>query len=115
MLSILAVLSAIALYNVRAGDTSAYVATMKSDLRYLALAQEEHYSEFDRYAAAVGDLDYHASPGVTIELATASEGWSARASHARRSADRTFCAIYHGTVVPPFPATREGVPDCIAP
>lgn len=112
VLSIIFVLSGIAIYNMRSADTGAYVATMESDLRYLALAQEEYYSEFDGYANAIAVLDYHASPGVAIALQVDAMGWSAVATHAQRSSDRTFCAIFYGDVPPVFPATLEGAPGC---
>lgn len=113
VMSILVVLTTIALHNVRQASTLAYLATMQSDLRHLAAAQEEHYSETEGvYASSVAALEFSPSPDVEIELQVADHGWTARASHRKRRPAEVFCAIYYGEVEPYFPASKEAVPSC---
>ena len=87
----------------------AYQSAMKSDLRYLASAQEVLYSDSLRYGA-LSELEFTASEWVTVDVTFAGDsGWSATATH---SALMTQCTVFYGPIEPPDPDAVEGEPHC---
>jgi len=107
----------------------AYVATMKSDLRNMAMAQELFYSNSLSYTSLVGDgmglgcprsmgialatcpgVDWSPSPNVIVELFGDEAGFSSRLTHTNIP-DR--CAIFTGSPGTVFaPATQDGLLVC---
>jgi type IV pilus assembly protein PilA len=117
---IIGILAAIAIPKFASTKEKAYLASMKSDLRNLATAEEGFFADKQLYTnvaasnlAGVATADpatgFVPSAGVTITgTATGGTGWSAVTSH---SATAKTCAIYIG-VAAVAPATVEGEPKC---
>lgn len=110
---IIGILAAVAIPKFSATKGKAYIATMKSDLKNLASAQEAYYYERSvYYDGAIPDpsMPFSPSTGVSVNIVSADvAGWSANASYAGIP---NICAIYIGTAAPPAPATVEGSPAC---
>lgn len=117
---IIGILAAIAIPKFANTKEKAYLASMKSDLRNIATAQEAYFADNQVYtnmsASNVGGVatpdaatNFVPSAGVTIAAtATAGTGWSATASHSGTS---KTCAIFLG-VAAVAPATVDGEPKC---
>jgi type IV pilus assembly protein PilA len=118
---IIGILAAIAIPKFASTKEKAYLASMKTDLRNGATAQEGYFADNQVYlSGAASNLAGVATPlvalgsfvpsaGVTITfVATAGTGWSATTTH---SATARTCAIYIG-VGAVAPATVEGEPKC---
>ena len=91
----------------------AYIATMKSDLRSLTVAQIAYFDYNLKYAPATAILDFNKSPGVNIIWLGGPRGYTARAIH--KMVGSQWCAIFFGDPSPaPIhrPATIEGVIAC---
>ncbi len=89
----------------------AFLASMKSDLRNLATAEEAYFYDNSTYATSLASLVAFApSTGtvVTINQATMA-GWSATAS---RSGLPKQCYLFVGNVAPVGAATVEGQVTC---
>ena len=120
---IIGILAAIAIPKFASTKEKAYLASMKSDLRNAATAQEGYFADNTTYlsgaaanvppaapAPLVALGGYTPSSGVTVTFtATAGTGWSAVATH---SATAKTCAIFVGAVAPVAPAVVEGEPKC---
>ncbi|HVE77919.1 MAG TPA: type II secretion system protein [Gemmatimonadaceae bacterium] len=117
---IIGILAAIAIPRFANTKEKAYLASMKSDLRNLATAQEAYFSDNQVYipSGAASNLgstpvsignNYVPSSGVTITIAsTSGTAWSATGTH---SGTTKTCAIFIGGSVV-APATVEGEPRC---
>ncbi len=118
---IIGILAAIAIPKFASTKEKAYLASMKTDLRNGATAQEGFFADNQLYSSGTGSNiggvatpivalgNYVPSAGVTVTFtATAGTGWSAVASH---SATTRTCAIFIG-VGAVAPATVEGEPKC---
>jgi type IV pilus assembly protein PilA len=105
---IIGILAAIAIPKFSNTKEKAYIASMKTDLRNLATAQETYFADNNSvYAGSTTAMGttYHASTGVTVTIGTVTgTGWSATASHP--STTKT-CTITLGSG-----ATTEGTPVC---
>ena len=116
---IIGILAAIAIPKFAATKQKAYLATVKTDLRNLATAEEGYASNnsgqyFSHNYAAPSDSTNGFAPSAGVSInATAGgagvNGWSATGTHA--SAPGVTCAIFVGTA-PVAPATNEGAPAC---
>ena len=81
-----------------AGDEQVQ-ATLRSDLRMLAGAQEESMADNGYYAARASDLGVTASPGVRLSVIQGDRnGWSAVAAS---TATDDECAMYQGDIRSP--------------
>jgi len=108
---IIGVLAAIAIPKFQNTKGKAYAASLKSDLRNLAVAQEAYFQEENTYAPSLGDLPLRPSSGVVLTITQATtSGWSARATH--HASSPLVCALYFGSVPAVAPATTEGVVAC---
>ena len=109
---IIGILAAIAIPKFAMTKGKSYTASIKSDLRNVATAQEAYFYENSTYATATSQLNLRASPGVTIDIvgATAS-GWSATAWHV--AASPIECGLFMGNQSPVSGATVEGVIGCV--
>lgn len=85
-------------------------ATMRSDLRNVASAQEAYYSNQQTYTSDVAALPIRLSPGVKVEINASAIGWTARATHEK--AGNHACALAHGDIPPISPATGAGILVC---
>jgi prepilin-type N-terminal cleavage/methylation domain-containing protein len=126
---IIGILAAIAIPKFASTKEKAYIASMKSDLKNLATAQEAYFSDSLKYIPAgsaknipgtttgfpsgctVGtNCLFVPSAGVTVTItASSAADWRATATHA--AAPSRTCAIFIGTTVE-NPATVEGEPKC---
>lgn len=108
---IVGILAAIAIPRFEVTKGKANAAALRSDLRNLATAEEGYLFEFAAYTTDKTPLHYSASPGVTVDIVSASaSGWSAMATHP--SSFPLTCAVFYGTVTPLAPATIEGLVSC---
>jgi type IV pilus assembly protein PilA len=111
---IIGLLAAIAIPKFANTKEKAVVASMKSDLRNLASAQESYWVENRTYYNGVipsGLLQFQTSPGVTVTIVTGDDaGWSARATGVPLT--NTQCVIFYGTVPPIPPATADAAVAC---
>jgi type IV pilus assembly protein PilA len=89
----------------------ALVATMKSDLRNLATAEESYYYDNSTYAPTTDELpSYQPSVGVTVSVNQATQGgWSATAASATVTRQ---CFLFVGNATPVGAATQEGQVAC---
>jgi prepilin-type N-terminal cleavage/methylation domain-containing protein len=121
---IIGILAAIAIPKFASTKEKAYIASMKSDLRNLATAQESYLSSQNPPAYAAGTWTtaaaltdpvtkstlYTPSSGVTVAATAVAGGWSASATHTQ--APGRTCAIFIGAAPALAPATVEGEPAC---
>ena len=108
---IIGVLAAIAIPKFQSTKGKANAATLKSDLRNLATAQEAYFYEHLAYTTNVASLNVSLSTGVTITWGTVgTTGWSAKLTHPL--AYPIECAMFMGAVPALAPATVEGQLVC---
>ena len=104
---IIGVLAAIAIPKFQSTKGKANAATLKSDLRNLATAQEAYFYDNQTYTTSTAAMNVSLSSGVTITWGTVNgAGWSAKITHPL--AFPIECAMFVGTVPPMPPATVEG-------
>lgn len=89
----------------------AFLASMKSDLRNLASAEEEYFYDQQTYTTVTANLaSFRPSTGVTVTVGQAHQGgWSATASHSNTARQ---CFLYIGNATPVGNATSEGQVTC---
>jgi type IV pilus assembly protein PilA len=108
---IIAILASIAIPKFKNTKGKAYATTLRADLRNLATAEEAYFYDNDVYSTTLGGLQYSSSPGVVVNITTATAvGWSASATHP--AASPLTCALFVGPVTPAVPAVVEGVTAC---
>jgi prepilin-type N-terminal cleavage/methylation domain-containing protein len=110
---IIGILAAIAIPKFVNTKEKAIVASMKSDLRNLASAEESYWVENRTYytGAVPGALQFQTSPGVTVSIVNGDDaGWSAKATGAPLTTMQ--CVIFYGTVPPIPPATVDAAVAC---
>jgi prepilin-type N-terminal cleavage/methylation domain-containing protein len=111
---IIGILAAIAIPKFANTKEKAVVASMKSDLRNLASAQESYWVENRIYYNGVIPAPaflFQTSPGVTITIVNGDDaGWSAKATGVPLT--NTQCVIFYGTVPPIPPATADAAVAC---
>jgi type IV pilus assembly protein PilA len=111
---IIGILAAIAIPKFANTKEKAVVASMKSDLRNLASAQEAYWVESRTYYGGVipaAGIQFNPSPGVLVVIVAATDaGWSARATGLPLTA--TQCVIFYGTTPPIPPATADAAVAC---
>jgi len=120
---IIGILAAIAIPKFASTKEKAYLASMKSDLRNLATAEEGYFADNQAYLAGSASnlvgvatpLDattqYVPSAGVTVTVVAAANParWSAHATH---TATLKVCDIFMNQAGPVGLATVEGEPKC---
>jgi type IV pilus assembly protein PilA len=111
---IIGILAAIAIPKFANTKEKAIVASMKSDLRNLASAQEAYWVENRTYYGGVvpgPGLQFNLTSGVTIAIVNFTDaGWSARAKGLPMT--KTECVIFYGTVPPIPPANADAAVAC---
>ena len=119
---IIGILAAIAIPKFANTKEKAYLATMKSDLRNLATAQEGYFADAKSYFSGTAQNDgkgstsslgggYVPSSGVTVTVATSSNGWLATAGMASTVTTKS-CYIFVGTGTANNAAKSDGEPAC---
>ncbi|HWJ20722.1 MAG TPA: hypothetical protein VNS52_00085, partial [Gemmatimonadaceae bacterium] len=116
------ILAAIAIPKFASTKEKAYLATMKSDLRNLATAQEGYFADAKTYFSGTASNDgagataslgggYVPSSGVTVTVNTGTGGWSASAGMATTVTSKN-CFIFVGMAGPNSVAVSDGEPRC---
>lgn len=88
----------------------AYTGSIMSDLRKMAVAQEDYFALHAHYAPSTDSLQVVLSPGVQITVEGGEFGWSAVGTHPLALPLR--CAVYWGKANAPAPAKSEGQVAC---
>src|SRR5688572_32812554 len=79
---IIGILAAIAMPKFQNTKGRANAASLRSDLRNLAVAEEAYFFEKSSYASDTSLLNYRPSPGVILSLSTPGVGeWIATSTH----------------------------------
>ena len=110
---IIGIIAAIAIPKFANTKGKALAASIKSDLRNLATAQEAYFYENSLYATSTSQLNIRTSGGVQLDIISGgtAAGWSATAWHP--AASPLECGLFIGNSTPPLPsATVEGVIGC---
>ena len=119
---IIGILAAIAIPKFANTKEKAYLATMKSDLRNLATAQEGYFADAKSYfngqasnngtgtTSSLGG-GYVPSSGVTVDVSVATGGWLATAQMST-SVTSKKCYIFVGTGAANNAAKSDGEPAC---
>jgi prepilin-type N-terminal cleavage/methylation domain-containing protein len=108
---IIGILAAVAIPRFANTKGKAFLASMKSDLRNLAVAQEGYYFDNRTYTNSLVALSFTPSTGVTVNIVTANAtGWSATSQHAQSVP--ILCAVFTGAAPPLPPATTAGIVAC---
>jgi len=111
---IIGILAAIAIPKFANTKEKATVASMRSDLRNLASAQESYWVENRTYyGGPIPDpgLQYNPTQGVAIAIVSATDaGWSAQATAPGLTLQT--CVIFYGTTPPIPPAQADGAVAC---
>ncbi|MEO8294014.1 MAG: prepilin-type N-terminal cleavage/methylation domain-containing protein [Gemmatimonadota bacterium] len=108
---IIGLLSVFALPRMARNKEKASIATMESDLRNLATAEESYYYNNSIYTIDQIALNITLSAGNTLVINEATPaGWSATISHT--PAVTQNCYLFHGSATPVGSSTTEGVIDC---
>ena len=110
---IIGILAAIAIPKFANTKERAYTATMKGDLRNIAVSQEAYFYDNLTYYAGVlpsPDLTHLLSTGVSITLQNVTPGgWAAVSIH---TATAQTCALFYGIAPVTAPAVKEGEVKC---
>ena len=111
---IIGILATLAVPKFANTKEKSYLATMRSDLRNLAVAEEAYFTDaIDYYGGSVpgAGLSYSGpSSGVPVTLQDVSlGGWAAKATHV---ATPKTCAIFFGTAPALAPAVDSGRVAC---
>jgi type IV pilus assembly protein PilA len=109
---IIGILASVAIPKFRNSKGKALAASIKSDLRNLATAQEAYFYDHSTYATDEALLNYRRSTGVITDVVSGNaQGWSASAHHP--AADPLTCGIAFGNHTNPVePGTAEGAIGC---
>jgi prepilin-type N-terminal cleavage/methylation domain-containing protein len=108
---IIGLLAAIAIPKFQNTKGKTYTATLRSDLRNLATAQEAYFYNNNAYTSNLSALNITLTSGVTITFGAATgAGWSAKVTHPL--AYPIECAMFMGGVPPYAPAVVEGLMVC---
>jgi len=120
---IIGILAAIAIPKFASTKEKAYLATMKSDLRNLATAQEGYFADAKAYVTGVTASNdgqgtvvsiaggYVPSSGVTVTVNAGTGGWSASAGMDAAVTSKK-CFIFVGMAGPNSVAVSDGEPRC---
>ena len=104
---IIGILAAFAIPKFQSTKGKANAATLKSDLRNLATAEEAYFYDHQTYTTSTASMNVSLSTGVMITWGTVNgAGWSAKITHPL--AFPIECAMFVGAVPALPPATVEG-------
>lgn len=111
--TVIGVLTSIMLPQAQGFRYRAMEASMKSDLRTLAMHEESHYYDWSTYTddlVALAAAGFNPSPDVTVTVNEATSlGWSATIQHARLLVE---CYMFVGNAAPVGSAVTEGSLSC---
>lgn len=106
-MAVLALLATIAVPQYRGIKQRGYMATLKTQLGELRIAEESWFAEEQLYSMNIVDLDWKPSTHVTITIASSNPaaGWRAEATHAELPG--IACRTYAGAEVTGAVASGE--------
>ena len=108
---VIGILAAIAIPKFQNTKGKANSASLRSDLRNLATAEESYYYDNGTYTASISAMNLSLTSGVAVTFGVANGvGWSAVVTHPL--AYPIQCAMFMGSVPPMPPATTEGLLVC---
>ena len=108
---IIGILASIAIPKFQTTKGKARTASLKSDLRNLATAEEAYFYSAGLYTTSLASLNFTPSQGVIITFGGATGGgWSAEVTHPM--AFPIKCALFMGSSPALAPATVEGQVVC---
>ncbi len=108
---IIGILAAIAIPQFANTKGKAYGATIKTDLRNLATAEESYYYDNNTYSTDLSALKVQLSSGVAVTVnAATTGGWSATGTHAMTGTYQ--CTVFYGSAPAVAPATIAGQVAC---
>lgn len=98
-MAVLALLAAIAVPQYRGMKQRGYMASLKTQLGELRVAEESWFAEEQRYSTNIADLDWKPSTQIAIAIASSNPaaGWRAEATHAELPG--IACRTYVGAEV----------------
>ena len=110
---IIGILASVAVARFTKVKQRSYLATVQTDLRQLAVAQERYHMANFTYTADIEALEFEESSGVTVTVNSATNtGWAASATHVADG--DILCGVYVGTAAAAdgAPATNPEVVEC---
>lgn len=108
---IIGILAAVAIPKFSSTKGKSYAAAMKSDLRNLALQQENYFYNNGQYTNSLALVSFNGSADVALTITEAFiGGWSATATHPLASP--LTCAVFFGGAAAVAPALSEGIVRC---
>ena len=118
---IIGILAAIAIPKFANTKEKAYIATMKSDLRNLATAEEGYFADYKAYVSGTASNDgtgttasiaggFVPSSGVTLTASALTGGWKAEAVYPNGTS--RHCYIWVGNQGTATTAKSDGEPTC---
>ena len=110
---VIGILAAIAIPKFNASREKTFVATLKSDLKTLAIQQEVYHGDNLIFAGDVADTEAGVSESVTITInENTGTGWAATATHVGLAGEQ--CGMYYGDAAAAggSPGTSPGVVAC---
>jgi Tfp pilus assembly protein PilE len=111
---VIGMISAIAIPKFAETKDRAYMASMRSDLSNLVVAEERYFADSVVYGTTseLGDAGlWSPATGTTVTVTeVTADGWAATAMH---DGTDKVCGVFVGQVTPPHSSlTEEGSPDC---
>ena len=108
---IIGIIAAIAIPKFQTTKGKAFAASLKSDLKNIAVSQENYFYYNEMYSLDITALNFDPSKGVVLTIFEATpRGWSARTTHP--GAFPLTCAVFYGDAAQVVPATLEGQVAC---
>ncbi len=108
---IIGILASIAIPKFENTKGKAYAASMRSDLRNLATAEEGYYFSHEVYTSDLTELGFTPSSGVVVTFGEATaRGWSAQTTHQLSSP--LTCALFVGGAASLAPAVNAESITC---
>ncbi len=108
VMAIIGLLAGIAIPKLANTKERAEVASMKSDLRNLVMAEENYFAESLKYTTDLGSRFRVSAGNNPATITLTAEGWTASITSPNSS---QACAVYIGSTPLP-PAAKEGTPAC---
>jgi type IV pilus assembly protein PilE len=111
VVTVIGLLSAIAIPRFTTVKQKANVATMQTALKNLGQAEETYFSEHGEYTANLDSLNFQPSGDLTLTVVEATRtGWSATIEHPQAVPRK--CAFFLGSAAAVPPATNQGAMGC---
>ena len=111
VVTVIGLLSAIAIPRFNNMKQKAHVATMQTALKNLGQAEETYFVEHGEYSAVLDSLNFQPTGDLSLTVVEATNtGWSATITHPIALPRK--CSFFIGTAAPLPPATNQGSLAC---